>query len=93
MSSISHSPVEEVRTTISGATASLTPPLSKLLPGRGLSARISASISTRSSSSTPQIFRSELNSLGQEIEMRNQRLHRRIETVFLLQLNGKAFRQ
>ena len=63
----------------------------KARPGFGLSARISAIISARSSSSDAANLakRGEI-ALGEQIETADQRLHGRIETVALLELDGEA---
>ena len=64
----------------------------KARPGFGLSRRISAIMSARSSSPTPQISRKRRKvAPGKQIEMSDQRLHRRIEAVALPELDRQAF--
>ena len=64
----------------------------KASPGFGLSLRISAIISVRSSSPTPQMRRSAGEiALGEQIEPADQRLHRRVEAVALAELDREAF--
>ena len=67
-------------------------PRRKAVPGRGSSARISASMSSRSSSSTPQIRFSACEiAPGQQFEVGDKRLHGRIEAVARRKLQRQAF--
>ena len=80
------------RTNTSG-TIGCTSVEPKARPGFGLSWRISAIMSARSSSPTPQILRSARKlAPGQQIEMLDQRLHGGIEAVALLELDARGIR-
>ena len=62
------------------------------MPGRGSSARISASMSRRSSSSTPQMrFSVAKSRRARRSRLLEQRPHRRVEPVALGKLQRKAF--
>ena len=92
-SSTSQPPSGPVRTNTSG-TIGCTTAEPNARPGLGLSRRISAIMSVRSSSSTPQSGAAPAKSRrATSSRCADQRLHRGIEAVALLELDRQAFAQ